>query len=228
MLTITKRWLIGKPLTSDRLDHERLSKRTALAVLSSDAISSVAYATDQILFVLGGAIGAAALHYVFPISAVIVALLVLVGVSYQQTIHAYPGGGGSYTVAHENLGKRAGLIAAAALLTDYVLTVAVSVSGGVAAITSAYPHLRPYTVSIGIGAIALLTLVNLRGVRESGAAFSLPTYAFIGMMCLLLAVGFWKASHGAVPIVTLAPLDVELSEFDVVQPDLVVVTKARE
>ena len=209
MLTHTKRWLIGKPLTSDRLDHERLSKKTALAVLSSDAISSVAYATDQILFVLGGVIGAAALHYVFPISAVIVALLVLVGVSYQQMIHAYPGGGGSYTVAHENLGKRAGLIAAAALLTDYVLTVAVSVSGGVAAITSAYPHLKPYTVSIGIGAILLLTIVNLRGVRESGAAFSLPTYAFIVMMCLLIGVGAWKALHGAPHIVVTAPLDVD-------------------
>ena len=113
------------------MEHERLNKKTALAVLSSDAISSVAYATDQILFVLGGAIGVAAVQYVFPISAVIVALLVLVGISYQQTIHAYPGGGGSYTVAKENLGQRAGLIAAAALLTDYILTVAVSVSGGV-------------------------------------------------------------------------------------------------
>ncbi len=211
MLTNPKRWLIGKPLASDQLDHERLSKKTALAVLSSDAISSVAYATDQILFVLGGAIGAAALHYVFPISAVIVGLLVLVGVSYQQTIHAYPGGGGSYTVAHENLGKRAGLIAAAALLTDYVLTVAVSVSGGVAAITSAYPHIRPYTVSIGVGAILLLTVVNLRGVRESGAAFSIPTYAFITMMCVLLGVGAWKALHGAPPIIVVAPLDVDLT-----------------
>ncbi len=128
-----KRYLIGKPLSNERLDHERLNKKTALAVLSSDAISSVAYATDQILFVLGGAIGVAAVQYVFPISAVIVGLLVLVGISYQQTIHAYPGGGGSYTVAKENLGQRAGLIAAAALLTDYILTVAVSVSGGVAA-----------------------------------------------------------------------------------------------
>ena len=109
----------------------------------------MAYATDQILFVLGGAIGVAAVQYVFPISAVIVGLLVLVGISYQQTIHAYPGGGGSYTVAKENLGQRAGLIAAAALLTDYILTVAVSVSGGVAAITSAYPALVPHTVAIG-------------------------------------------------------------------------------
>src|SRR5436305_8383012 len=134
-----KHFLFGRPLPSDRLEHERLNKKTALAVLSSDAISSVAYATDQILFVLGGAIGLGAVSYVLPISAVIVGLLVLVGLSYRQTIFAYPGGGGSYTVAKENLGVMPGLIAAAALLTDYILTVAVSISGGVAAITSACP-----------------------------------------------------------------------------------------
>jgi len=204
-----KRYLIGKPLANERMDHERLNKKTALAVLSSDAISSVAYATDQILFVLGGAIGVAAVQYVFPISAVIVALLVLVGISYQQTIHAYPGGGGSYTVAKENLGQRAGLIAAAALLTDYILTVAVSVSGGVAAITSAYPALVPHTVAIGIGAILLLMVVNLRGVREAGIAFSLPTYAFIVMMLILIGVGLWKLKNGVTPVEVVAPLDVD-------------------
>src|SRR6185503_12424881 len=114
-----KRLLFGRPLASDRLEHERLDKKTALAVLSSDAISSVAYATDQILFVLGGAIGLAAVSYVFPISAVIVGLLILVGFSYRQTILAYPGGGSSYIVARKNLGVKAGLVAAAALLTDY-------------------------------------------------------------------------------------------------------------
>jgi amino acid transporter len=204
-----KRYLIGKPLANERMDHERLNKKTALAVLSSDAISSVAYATDQILFVLGGAIGVAAVQYVFPISAVIVGLLVLVGISYQQTIHAYPGGGGSYTVAKENLGQRAGLIAAAALLTDYILTVAVSVSGGVAAITSAYPALVPHTVAIGIGAILLLMVVNLRGVREAGIAFSLPTYAFILMMLMLIGLGLWKLRNGVTPAAVLAPLDVD-------------------
>ncbi len=204
-----KRYLIGKPLANERLDHERLNKRTALAVLSSDAISSVAYATDQILFVLGGAIGVAGLQYVFPISAVIVGLLVLVGISYQQTIHAYPGGGGSYTVAKENLGQRAGLIAAAALLTDYILTVAVSVSGGVAAITSAYPSLVPHTVAIGIGAIMLLMVVNLRGVREAGIAFSIPTYAFIAMMLVLIGMGLWKLRNGVTPIEVVAPLGVD-------------------
>src|SRR5690349_14867742 len=175
-----KNLLVGRPLPSERLEHERLSKKTALAVLSSDAISSVAYATDQILFVVGGAIGLAALAYVIPISAVIVALLVLVGLSYRQTIFAYPNGGGSYTVARENLGAGAGLVAAAALLTDYVLTVAVSVSGGVAAMTSAYPRLLPHAVTLGLLAVLVLGVVNLRGVRESGAAFSLPTYVFVG------------------------------------------------
>ena len=134
-----KRVLFGRPLASDRLEHERLNKRTALAVLSSDAISSVAYATEQTLIVLA-VLGAAALNYVVPISAVIVGLLVLVALSYRQTIFAYPGGGGSYTVAKDNLGTMPGLIAAAALLTDYILTVSVSISGGVAAITSAYPQ----------------------------------------------------------------------------------------
>jgi amino acid transporter len=190
-----KRLLFGRPLPSERLEHERLSRKTALAVLSSDAISSVAYATDQILFVVA-VLGAAALGYVVPISAVIVGLLVLVGLSYRQTIFAYPSGGGSYTVAKDNLGVSAGLVAAAALLTDYILTVAVSISGGVAAITSAYPWLAPHTVLLCIASITLLTLVNLRGVRESGAAFSVPTYLFIAMMLALIAVGLYRLSSG--------------------------------
>lgn len=187
-----KHVVFGRPLPSERLEHERLNKKTALAVLSSDAISSVAYATDQILFVLGGAIGLAAVNYVLPISAVIVGLLVLVGLSYRQTVFAYPNGGGSYTVAKENLGEMPGLIAAAALLTDYILTVAVSISGGVAAITSAYPQLVPHTVAICALSIILLATVNLRGVRESGAAFSVPTYAFIVMMLALLGMGAYR------------------------------------
>lgn len=195
-LLVVRRLVIGRPLESERLSHERLSKKTGLAVLSSDAISSVAYATDQILIALGGAIGAAALGYVIPISAVIVGLLVLVGLSYRQTIMAYPGGGGSYTVARENLGQGPGLVAAAALLTDYVLTVSVSVSGGVAAITSAYPSLSGHAVAIGVTSIAVLTVVNLRGVRESGMIFSIPTYAFIGMMLALLGIGLFDALTG--------------------------------
>src|SRR5919109_2595503 len=144
-LTRLKRLLFGRPLPSDRLEDERLNKKTALAVLSSDAISSVAYATEQTLLVLA-VLGTAALSYVVPISAVIVGLLVLVALSYRQTMFAFPQGGGSYTVAKDKLGTMPGLIAAAALLTDYILTVAGSISAGVAAITSAYPVLVPHTV----------------------------------------------------------------------------------
>ncbi len=202
-----KRVLVGRPLATERLDTERLTKTTALAVLSSDAISSVAYATEQILLVLAP-LGAVALSYVFPISAVIVGLLVLVALSYRQTIFAYPHGGGSFTVAYENLGTMAGLTAAAALLTDYILTVSVSISSGVQAITSAYPHLAPHNVEICIGAILILMFVNLRGVRESGAAFSVPTYAFIVAMLALIGVGIMQVATGAASAVAAAPLPV--------------------
>jgi len=190
-----KRALFGRPLATSRLEHERLSKTTALAVLSSDAISSVAYATEQILLVLA-VLGTMALQYVIPISAVIVGLLVLVALSYRQTIFAYPNGGGSYTVAKENLGTMPGLVAAASLLTDYILTVAVSISGGIAAITSAYPKLVPHTVLLCVASIVVLMLVNLRGVRESGVAFSAPTYAFIALMLALIGVGAYRALLG--------------------------------
>src|SRR6185503_8742536 len=203
-----KRVLFGRPLASDRLDHERLNKKTALAVLSSDAISSVAYATEQTLLVLA-VLGSAALAYVVPISAVIVALLVLVALSYRQTIFAYPAGGGSYTVAKENLGQGAGLVAAAALLTDYILTVAVSVSAGVAAITSAYPALASHAVALCVGSIALLMAVNLRGVRESGIAFSLPTYVFIVLMLGLIGAGLYQLAlgHAVAPTALTARVD---------------------
>src|SRR5580692_12825889 len=191
-----KRLVFGRPLASDRLDHERLNKKTALAVLSSDAISSVAYATEQTLIVLA-VLGSAALSYVFPISAVIVGLLVLVALSYRQTIFAYPGGGGSFTVAYENLGVLPGLTAAAALLTDYILTVSVSISSGIAAITSAYPALASKTVPLCAAAIIVLMFVNLRGVRESGAAFSVPTYAFIVAMLALIGTGIAQLMTGS-------------------------------
>jgi len=196
-----KRVLFGRPLASDRLEHERLNKKTALAVLSSDAISSVAYATEQTLLVLA-VLGTAALQYVIPISAVIVGLLVLVAISYRQTIFAYPAGGGSYTVSKENLGTSPGLIAAAALLTDYILTVAVSISSGVAAITSAYRFLAPHTVMLCIAAITVLMLVNLRGVRESGIAFSVPTYVFIVLMLTLIGTGITRGmmAHELAPV----------------------------
>src|SRR5437764_5177882 len=187
--------LFGRPLASNRLEHERLSKKTGLAVLSSDNISSVAYATEQTLIVLA-VLGTAALSYVVPISAVIVGLVVLVALSYRQTIFAYPQGGGSYTVAKDNLGTMSGLVAAAALLTDYILTVAVSISGGIAAITSAYPNLISHTVAMCVASIVLLTLVNLRGVRESGIAFSVPTYVFIAMMLALIGLGMYRGMSG--------------------------------
>ena len=203
-----KRLLFGRPLSSDRLEGERLNKKTALAVLSSDAISSVAYATEQTLLVLA-VLGSAALSYVVPISAVIVGLLVLVAISYIQTVFAYPAGGGSYTVSKENLGVRFGLVAAASLLTDYILTVAVSISGGIAAITSAYPALVPHTVALGIAAIFLLMLVNLRGVRESGIAFSVPTYIFIAIMLALIGTGTYRALGGHEIAVSAGPVRVD-------------------
>ena len=203
-----KRLLVGRPLPSERLEHERLSKKTALAVLSSDAISSVAYATEQILLVLA-VLGTVALSYVVPISAVIVGLLLLVALSYRQTIFAYPGGGGSYTVAKDNLGVGTGLVAAAALIADYVLTVAVSIAGGVAAIVSAYPSLATHRVALCLAAIFLLVVVNLRGVRESGMAFSVPTYAFIALMLVLLGVGVYRVwvGAGAAPVTSAPRVD---------------------
>ena len=191
--------MFGRPLPSERLEGERLNKKTALAVLSSDAISSVAYATDQILIVLAVLGTAAALQYAVPISGVIVGLLVLVGVSYRQTIFAYPNGGGSYTVARENLGTGAALVAAAALLTDYIMTVAVSIAGGVAAITSAYHSLIPHTVLLCVISITVLAMVNLRGVRESGLVFSVPTYVFVLMMVGLIGYGVYRAFLGSGP-----------------------------
>jgi len=189
VLNWLKRFLIGKPLLTAELALERLGKPTALAVFSSDALSSSAYATEEILIVLAGA-GAAALWISLPIALAIGALLVIVTLSYRQTIQAYPGGGGAYIVARANLGDYPGLVAAAALLIDYVLTVSVSVAAGVAAVTSAFQWLFPYRIALCVGAIVIIAVVNLRGVRESGRLFAVPTYLFIagGMALLLLGV----------------------------------------
>jgi amino acid transporter len=203
-----KQILFGRPLASDRLEHERLSKKTGLAVLSSDNISSVAYATEQTLIVLA-VLGTAALSYVVPISAVIVGLVVLVALSYRQTIFAYPQGGGSYTVAKDNLGTTFGLIAAASLLTDYILTVSVSISSGIAAITSAYPSLIPHAVALGLASIVLLMAINLRGVRESGMAFSVPTYVFIVMMLGLIVTGIYRGIMGHETAPSAGPVRVD-------------------
>jgi len=194
-----RRLLIGQPLASERQAQERLSKFQALAVLSSDALSSVAYATEEILWVLVLA-GSGALALSLPIGLAIAALLVIVALSYYQTVHAYPTGGGAYTVARENLGRLPSLVAGAALLNDYVLTVAVSTSAGVAAITSAFPALYPWRVALALGTIAFVTLVNLRGIRESGRVFALPTYFFIVTLFVLIVAGLVRLYAGGAPV----------------------------
>jgi amino acid transporter len=195
-----KRLLVGKPIPSHLAHHERLSRVTGLAVLSSDALSSVAYATDFILATLVVA-GIGAFVYAVPISLVIATLLAIVAFSYRQTIHAYPTGGGAYIVAKENIGQTAGLIAAASLLVDYTLTVAVSISAGVLAITSAFPELEPYRVEMCLGFLAILTIGNLRGIRESGNIFAVPTYFFVVSIALLLAAGLYRyVTGGIVPV----------------------------
>ncbi|PYN71265.1 MAG: amino acid permease [Candidatus Rokuibacteriota bacterium] len=190
------------PLAQAR--HERLGKSIALAVFSSDAMSSVAYATEEILLILVLA-GAAAAHLANPIAVSIAGLLIIVAISYQQTIHAYPNGGGSYIVAHDNLGTVPGLVAAAALLVDYVLTVAVSVAAGVAAITSALPSLQGYKVVLGVLFVAAIALANIRGVRESGRIFAVPTYFFIVSFGVLLVGGFYRMVTGTLEPVTEPP-----------------------
>ncbi len=190
-----KRLIIGEPLATAAAGHERLTKVKALAVLSSDALSSVAYATEEIMRVLLLA-GTAALSASLGIGAVLVVLLFVVGFSYRQTIKAYPTGGGSYIVAKDNLGTLAGLTAAGSLLISYTLTVAVSVAAGVKALASAYPALDGVSTEIGVSVIVLITLINLRGIRESGTIFMLPTYVFLVSMAALLGVGIVRYGFG--------------------------------
>jgi amino acid transporter len=194
-----KRWLLGSPLETQRAGEQRLGIPLALAVFSSDALSSVAYATEEILLVLALA-GAAALEYSLPIAALIVSLLIVLVVSYQQTVRAYPAGGGSYIVARENLGTLPGLVAAGALLIDYILTVAVSAAAGVAAVTSAVPFLLQHKVVLGLLFVAVIAVGNLRGVRESGRIFAIPTYTFIGSLGVLILTGLWRLGSGLPPI----------------------------
>ena len=190
-----KRLLVGRPIPSSLAHHQRLSKATGLAVLSSDALSSVAYASEEILRVLMIG-GLAAMTLSRPISLMIATLLAVVAFSYRQTIKVYSRGGGDYMVAKENLSETAGLTAAAALLIDYTLTVAVSVAAGVAALTSAFPDLRISRVAMGIGFVMLLMVANLRGLRESARVFSVPTYGFITLMLMLVAVGLFRQITG--------------------------------
>jgi len=197
-LTLVKRWLVGPPMPLAQARHERLSKRIALAVFSSDALSSVAYATEEILLVLVLA-GSAATRLDVPISLAITALLAIVAISYQQTIYAYPSGGGSYIVARANLGTVPGLVAAAALLVDYVLTVSVSVAAGVAAVTSALPELATHKVVLAVVCVAGIALANIRGVREAGRIFAVPTYFFIVSFGVMIAVGAFRLVTGTLP-----------------------------
>jgi len=188
------RILFGPPLRTADAPHQAISKKVALAVFASDALSSVAYATQEILIILAFA-GTATFGLSIPISLVIITLLVILTISYRQTIYAYPGGGGAYIVARDNLGEGPAQTAGAALLTDYILTVAVSISAGVAQITSAFPSLYPFRVEIAIALIVMITIVNLRGVKESGALFAIPTYFFVTMALLLLGTGFVQLAN---------------------------------
>jgi amino acid transporter len=191
-----KRLLVGRPLSSAEQEHQRLSKTIALAVFSSDAISSTAYATEEILRVLVPYAGMASLDYLVPIAFIVVVLLAIVMFSYRQTIFAYPSGGGSYVVSRENLGVNPSLVAGASLLTDYILTVSVSVAAGVAAITSAFPEMRNKTVPICLLLIFLITVANLRGVKESGRTFAVPTYVYIFALALLVGIGLIRSFTG--------------------------------
>jgi amino acid transporter len=212
---LLKRLVVGRAIASSKQEHQLLPKLLALPVFSSDPLSSVAYATEEMMLVLALA-GAAALSLMMPIAIAISILLVIVITSYRQTVRAYPNGGGSYIVSRENLGTLPGLIAAAAILTDYVLTVAVSVTAGTIAVSSAAPSLEDHQVAIAIGFVALITLANLRGVREAGTVFAVPTYGFVAMVYLTLAAGFVQCLSGCptAPTANLAlPVEHALTLF---------------
>ena len=213
-------WLIGRPLMTADAPHQTIGKAIGLAVFASDALSSTAYATQEILGVLAAA-GSIAFGYVFPISVAIIILLGIVTISYEQTIHAYPGGGGAYIVARDNLGELPAQTAGAALLTDYILTVAVSISAGVAQIVSAYPGLFPYRVEIAVGAVLLIMLINLRGVKESGTMFAIPTYFFVVMMLATVGFGLFRFLTGNLGKVVDPPELTVLNTIGVITPFLI-------
>ena len=208
-------WLIGKPLPTADAPHQTIGKAVGLAVFASDALSSTAYATQEIMVILAVA-AMAAFQYVIPISFAIVALLAIVTISYEQTIHAYPGGGGAYIVARDNLGELPAQTAGAALLTDYILTVAVSISSGVAQLTSAFPDLYPYRVWIAVVLVLFIMLMNLRGVRESGTVFAVPTYLFVVLMTITVGAGYYQYFTGQLGTVVNPPAMEVLGETTVV------------
>ena len=204
-MSVLKRVFVGRPLASTQMEEQKLSKTIALAVFSSDALSSTAYATEEILFVI--AIGtsslALGLSKLVPISLVVAFLLVIVITSYRQVVFAYPDGGGAYIVSKENISETAGLVAGASLMVDYILTVAVSISAGVAAIVSipAFEELRHYRVPLGLALIVLITSLNMRGVKESGQIFAIPTYAYVVMLAGLIVYGLYRSFHGDISTV---------------------------
>ena len=205
---MAKRILIGEPLTSEKLDEQLLPKKMALPIFASDALSSVAYAPQELLMIL--LIGGTALLTLSPwVAAAVVVLLIVVVLSYRQLIKAYPSGGGDYEVASKNLGEVPGVVVAAALLVDYVLTVAVSVASGVDNIISALPELNPFRVDIAVGFVILIVIVNLRGVREASSVFAIPTYLFIGSVGIMIAVGLGRALTGDVPVASSAEYAVQ-------------------
>jgi amino acid transporter len=216
------RLLVGKPLATKDLEHQSISRPIGLAVFASDALSSTAYATEEILIILSLAVGAGVsawsanagggfnlLNLSMPIAIAIAVLLTIVTLSYRQTIYAYPGGGGAYIVARDNLGEVPAQIAGAALLTDYVLTVAVSISAGVAQIVSAFPGLIPFRVAIAVTVIALITIVNLRGVKESGRIFAVPTYFFLFTMFTMIGLGLYRYFTGTLEMLTFDEAQLE-------------------
>ena len=198
-----KRFVVGRPMATGQFDETLLPKTLALPIFASDPLSSVAYATESALVVLLAA-SAASTHVVFPLSHAIGALLAIVVVSYRQTVHVYESSGGAYVVARENLGTLPSLTAAAALLTDYVLTVAVSVAAGVLALTSAAPSLRGHELVLSLICVALITIANLRGVRETGIAFAAPTYLFVTAIFVLLITGIGKCAVSSCPTATVS------------------------
>ncbi len=213
--SLAKRVLIGKPIATSEEGHQRLGKRIALPVFASDAISSTAYATDEILIVLllQAGIGAAAWGRLVPLAIVVAVLLVIVVASYRQTIYAYPSGGGSYVVSRENLGKTPSLVAGASLLTDYILTVAVSIAGGVLAMQSAFGFDSSWRVPLCLVLIGVMTVANLRGVKESGSVFAPPTYLYITMLVLLIVVGLYRIFVQDLPPIPLETLSEEAREL---------------
>jgi amino acid transporter len=207
-----KRWLIGDPLPSDKLEGQLLPKRLALPIFASDPLSSVAYAPQELLMIL--LIGGISFLSFAPwVAAAVVLLLVVVVASYRQLVKAYPSGGGDYEVAHKNLGEKAGLVVASALLVDYVLTVAVSVASGVDNIISAVPELNPWRVEIAIGFVLVLMAINLRGVRESSKAFAIPTYVFVGSVAVMIVIGLIRTAAGDSPVSESAGFGVQADQL---------------